>query len=402
MHVPNDSIYLYRDKGYWEKIQPDYLEAEAMSLLSKNQQARANRCTEIRKLVQLKCLIPLDRTLNELNGYVNLQNGMLHVETRKIHPHNKDHFSTIQLPVKYEEKATCPRWHQFLDEIFEADPERVRLVQEFMGYSLVPDTRYEKALLMVGEGANGKSTLLSVWEHIIGEDNLCSVTLGNLQNEFHRVKLSGKLLNIAAEVTYTTLEQADYFKRIVTGDTIDAAHKHKPVFQFRPFARLVFATNRMPRIKDTSHGFYRRLLILPFNRVFGKGQQDRQLSRKLVAEANGIFQWTLRGLERLYDSDGFTEPQVVREALADYQRANNPLVAFVGDRCSLDTEFSTSKDTLYEKYKEYCENYGYKAGSSNTFFRELYAQYPALVSSRPRTESGREHTIEGIVLVKRI
>jgi putative DNA primase/helicase len=271
-----------------------------------------------------------------------------------------------------------------------------------MGYSLVPDTRYEKALLMVGEGANGKSTLLSVWEHIIGEDNLCSVTLGNLQNEFHRVKLSGKLLNIAAEVTHTTLAQADYFKRIVTGDTIDASHKHKPVFQFRPFARLVFAMNRMPRIKDTSHGFYRRLLILPFNRMFRKEEQDRQLRHKLVAEVDGIFQWALRGLDRLYDNDGFTEPQVVREALADYQRANNPLVAFVEDCCSLDTEFSTSKDTLYEKYKDYCDNYGFKAGSIGTFFKELYAQYPSLVSARPRTETGREHTVEGIVLVKNI
>jgi len=402
MHVPNDSTYLYRDKGYWETIHPEYLESVAMERLTKDRQVKASRCNEIRRLVQLKCLIPLERKLNELNGYVNLQNGMLHVENREIHPHSKDHFSTIQLPVKYDEKATCRRWHQFLDEIFEADPERVQLVQEFMGYSLLPDTRYEKALLMTGEGSNGKSTLLSVWEHIIGEDNLCSVTLGNLQNEFHRVKLYGKLLNIAAEVTHTTLEQADYFKRIVTGDTIDAAHKHKPVFHFRPFARLVFAMNRMPRIKDTSHGFYRRLLIVPFNRVFTEKEQDRQLRHKLIAEVNGIFQWALRGLDRLYDNDGFTEPQVVREALAAYQRANNPVVAFVEDRCNLDTEFSTSKDTLYETYKGYCEDYGFKPGSLSTFFRELYAQYPALVAARPRTETGREHTVDGIVLVKNI
>ena len=252
MFVPNDSIYLYRDQGYWKAIQSDYIEAIAMEQLAPNKELRAGRCSEIRKIVQLKCLIPLDRQLNELDGFVNLRNGMLHVETRKIHAHNKDHFSTIQLPVTYDEKATCPRWHQFLDEVFEADEERIKLVQEFMGYSLVPDTRYEKAILKVGEGANGKSTFLGVWEHMIGRDNFCSVTLANLQNEFHRVKLLGKLLNIAAEVRDTTLEQADYFKRIVSGDTIDAAHKHKPVFHFQPFARLVFAMNRMPRIKDTS------------------------------------------------------------------------------------------------------------------------------------------------------
>jgi len=400
MYVPNDSTYLYRERGYWETIQSEYLEALAMEWLTKDRQVRVGRCTEIRRLVQLKCLIPLDRELNELNGYVNLQNGMLHVESRKLHSHDKEHLSTIQLPVKYNEKASCPRWHQFLDEVFEADEERIQLIQEFMGYSLVPDTRYEKALLGVGEGANGKSTLLGVWEHMIGRGNFCSVTLGNLQNEFHRVKLHGKLLNVAAEVTHTTLEQVDYFKRIVTGDTMDAAHKHKPVFEFRPFARLVFAMNRMPRIKDTSHGFYRRLLILPFDRVFKKEEQDRQLLKKLIQEIDGIFQWALKGLERLYGDDGFTEPKVVREALAAYERINNPVVAFIEDCCNLDTEFSTSKNTLYEAYRGYCEDYGFKPRSSSTFFRELYAKYPSLVSARPRTDTGREYTVEGIVLVK--
>lgn len=402
MYVPNDSIYIYMDKGYWQAIQREYLEAIAMEQLSKGREVRAGRCFEISKLVQLKCLIPLGRQLNESDGYVNLRNGMLHVETRELQPHSKAYLSTIQLPVKYNHDAKCPRWLQFLAEVFEEDQERIDLIQEFMGYSLVPDTRFEKALLMVGEGANGKSTLLSTWENIIGRDNFCSVTLGNLQNEFHRVRLHGKLLNIAAEVRDTTLEQADYFKRIVTGDTIDAAHKHKPVFHFRPFARLVFAMNRMPRVKDTSHGFYRRLLLVPFNRVFEGEEQDRQLRQKLVEEVDGIFQWALRGLDRLYCSDGFTEPKVVRKTLAEYRRANNPVVAFVEDCCKLDPHISTGKNTLYEQYKKYCDEYGFRAASASTFFKELYAAYSKLESARPRIDRGRENVVEGIVLVKHV
>ena len=402
MHVPNDSTYLYRDKGYWKAIQQDYIEAIAMERLAVDSEVRAGRCSEVRKIVQLKCLIPLERKLNELNGYVNLRNGMLSLRTREIHPHSKDHFSTIQLPVTYNEKAICPRWRQFLEEVFEGDKERIGLVQEFMGYSMVPDTRYEKALLMLGQGANGKSTLIRVWEHIIGKENYSSVALGNLQNEFHRVKLYKKLLNIAAEVRDTTLEQADYFKRIVTGDTIDAAHKFKDVFEFRPFARLVFAMNKIPRVKDTSHAFYRRLLIVPFNRVFKPLEQDKELQKKLLAEADGVFQWALWGLDRLYMNNAFTEPKIVREELAAYQRANNPVVAFVEDSCNLDTEFSTSKSILYDEYKKYCEEYGFKAGSVSTFFKELYTAYPSLVSARPRTDQGREQVVEGIVVVKKI
>lgn len=402
MFVPNDSIYLYRDQGYWKGIQFDYIEAIAMEELGQKKEVRAGRCSEIRKIVQLKSLIPLDRQLNERNGYVNLRNGMLNIENRNLYPHNADFYSTIQLPIKYNEKAVCPCFQQFLLEIFEGDQERIDLVQEFMGYSMVPDTRFEKALLMLGQGANGKSTLIAVWEHIVGRNNCASVALGNLQNEFHRVKLHKRLLNIAAEVRDTTLEQADYFKRIVSGDTIDAAHKFKDVFEFRPFARLVFAMNKVPRVKDTSHAFYRRLLICPFNRVFEPHEQDKQLQKKLTKEADGIFVWALRGMDRLFDNDGFTEPQVVREALDEYRRENNPVVAFTEDCCNLETEFSTSKSTLYEEYKKYCETYGFRAASVSTFFKELYGAYPGLKATRPRTDEGREQAIEGIEVVKHL
>jgi putative DNA primase/helicase len=401
--VPDDSFYVYLDKGYWKAIHHERIEAIAMEMLAQASQVRATRCSEIRKLVQLKCLIPPERQLNALDGYVNLQNGMLHIENREIHPHDKDRLSTIQIPVTYDEDAVCPRWIQFLEEVFEGDQERIALMQEFMGYSFMGDTRYEKALLMVGEGANGKSTLLGIWEHIVGRDNFCSVTLSNLQNQFHRVELHGKLLNIAAEVRDTTLEQADYFKRIISGDTIDAAHKHKPVFHFQPFTRLVFAMNRMPRIKDTSHGFYRRLLLVPFNRVFAQDEQDRKLRLKLIEEANGIFMWALQGLDRLYENDAFTEPQAVREALAVYKRVNNPVVAFVEDSCGVAPDEVTTKDTLYEYYSKYCQAFGFRAASKETFFRELYAAYPSLDRSRIRTEGGRrEQIITGITVVKHV
>jgi len=155
-------------------------------------------------------------------------------------------------------------------------------------------------------------------------------------------------------------------------------------------------------VKDTSHAFYRRLLIVPFNRVFEPHEQGKELQKKLVAEADGVFLWALRGLDRLYDNDCFTEPKVVREALDEYRRENNPVVAFVEDCCNLDTEFSTSKNTLYEEYKNYCDTYGFKAASVSTFFKELYGAYLSLKAVRPRTDEGREQVIEGIVVVKRI
>ena len=400
-YQPNDSLYLYMEEGYWQPIHGDYIEQDAMRMLG-IAEANPSRCTQIRLMVERNCLIEPNRMFNENNGHINLQNGMLNIETRQLRPHDPDYLSTIQLRVKYDPNSTCPRWHQFLNEIFEADQERIDLLQEFMGYSLIPDTRYEKALLLVGGGANGKSTLLRIWEELIGTDNISSVTLGNLHNEFHRVTLNRKLLNVAAEINPKVVEKSDYFKRIVSGDRIDGAYKRKDPFHFRPFARLVFAMNEMPRVQDTSHGFYRRLLMVPFNRVFEGKEADRELAEKLLTELNGIFFWCLSGLERLLDYDWFTEPAAAKEMFSRYRRANNPVRAFVEDCCSLEPEATSSKDTLYSKYKKYCDDNGYSPLSKDNLFKELYKEYPDLRTTRPRKEEKREHHVKGIIVVRRI
>ena len=359
----------------------------------------ASRLIDIRRLVERSCIIPNDRDFNDIEGFLNVKNGIFHIQTKNLSPHHEAYYSTIQLKVHYNPAAKCPRWEQFLVEVFEGDLERIALIQEFMGYSLVPDTRYEKALHMIGEGANGKSTLIKVWEQLLGPENISSVTLSNLKDQFHRVTLHRKLLNMAAELNSMTVNQSDYFKRIVSGDTINAAHKLKPVFSFRPYARLVFAMNRMPQVKDTSHGFYRRLILVPFNRKFEGEDADKSLSNKLLAELDGIFLWALEGLERLYQNDGFTEPQSSRKRLAGYKRANNPVVAFVEDCCELEADASTKKQDLYEQFKDYCSDSGYSAGSDNGFFKELYAAYPTLKAARLGPRGMREPHVKGIKMM---
>ena len=398
IQVPNDSLYVYLEKGYWSPIHGSYIEQLAMQKLG--DEAKSARCSDVRKMVELNCLIRPGRAFNELNGHVNLQNGMFDLETMELKPHHRDYLSTIQLQAKYDPQASCPRWEQFLEDVFQGDVELIDVTQEFMGYSLISDTSHEKALLLIGEGSNGKSTLLRIWEQLVGKENISSVTLGNLQNEFHRVTLQGKLLNITAELNPSTVEQSDYVKRIITGDLIDGSHKGCPVFTFRPFARLVFAMNRMPRVKDTSHGFYRRLLMVPFNRRFEGMEADRGLGNKLTQEIDGIFRWALVGLDRLKRTGSFTDSIASRETLAAYKRANNPLMAFVQDSCELSPEAEISKDNLYDGYRKYCTEKGFSPASSETFFRELYAAFPACKSARLGQREAREHCVRGIKMVR--
>ena len=404
IYVPNDNLYIYSADGYWQTLHGDYVELHALEEIE-GDSIRSAHLADIRRLVEKLSLIGRhypNRSLNEHNGHCNIRSGMLDLETLKLKNHHKDFLSTIQLPVNYNPNATCERFLQFLDEIFDGDSERIAIIQEFPGLCLVPDTTFQKALIMVGEGANGKTTLIQVLEELLGRENICNVALADLGNEFHRVRLHGKLVNIASEIDPKTLEKSDYFKSIVTGDTISAAHKHKPAFDFRPVVRLIFACNRLPRVRDTSHGFYRRLTIIPFERRFEGEDADRHLSKKLLSELDGVLLWALRGLKRLYQQGHFTESEVVDEALSEYKRYNNPLMAFIQDSCELDPTAATSKDTLYSEYRQYSEKYGYSAFSRESFFRELYAAYPQLDTARIRQKGEREYMVNGIAVIKRI
>ena len=133
--------------------------------------------------------------------------------------------------------------------------------------------------------------MIAILIALLGEQNISTVSLGNLEKQFHRVALYQKLVNLSTEFEIKELLSSGYIKSIVSGDAIDACYKFKDIFTFTPFARLVVAMNELPRVRDRSHGFYRRLLIIPFNKRFEGVKADRQLKHKLKKELDGIFLW---------------------------------------------------------------------------------------------------------------
>ena len=364
--------------------------------------ARSAQVKDIRCLVERLSIMEPGKEFDSFNGYCNIRSGMLDFNTFELKPHDKNYLSRIQLPVNYDPNATCPTWERFLSEVLEDDSQLIALFQEFVGYLLVPDTSYQKALILCGEGANGKSTAIQVIEALLGRQNVTNVALADLSNSFHRVRLDGKLVNISTELDAKMLERSDYFKAIVSGDSISAEQKHKPAFDFRPGCRLIFGCNRLPRVRDHSHAFYRRLIITPFNRRFEGDEADLYLGQKLLEELDGVFLWALRGLDRLRQQGHFTESEQADNALADYRRFNNPLVAFIEDCCDFDPDVSTRKDIIYGEYKQYMEENGYYAAGKETFFRELYAMRPELEAARIRQKGQREQVVFGITVVKYI
>ena len=389
-----DSGLVHKWNGAWyERYADDYIERRCIELLG--DEAQQSRVRDAAFQAKRLSSLPHGRVLNDREDWVCLKNGMLNLRSLELVAHKKDFFASYQLPVTFDPDGNerCERFLKFLEETIQT-PGPIAQVQEFAGYCLTREVRYEKALLLLGPGADGKSTLLSILEALVGSENCSATSFNDLDNEFHRSSLYGKVLNISTEIGNRAIESA-YFKAITSGDAISAAFKHKDAFHFRPHCKLAFAGNRLPRILDNSDGVFRKLLPVSFKRQFLE-DGDPLLKEKLIAELSDIFHWALVGLHRLWSQSGFTDDDETRELLMEHRRANNPVLCFAEDACIIGPNEEANKKDLFKEYKRYADANGYSIMGRENFFRELYAAVNNLRQVRPRNKGGREYYIKGI------
>lgn len=315
---------------------------------------------------------------NRGSNLICLKNGTLDPTERKLLPHSPRHYLSNQVELDFDPSATCPLWLQTLDEIFAPDAdkdEKIRLLQEFIGYCLVADTSFHKFLWLVGGGGNGKSLVLSVLVALLGRANVSSAHIERLENAFVRAELQGKLVNISSEMSADATIADGYLKQIVAGDIIEAERKYEPSFSFKPYARLIAATNTLPRLRDHSDGFFRRAIILRFNRQFLEHEQDKQRETRLMAELPGILNWALAGRTALYERGNFLIPTSSKVEVSQYRVDSDPVQQFSDEEVISDPEgkekFASAK--VYAHYKEWCTNNGYRALAINSFAKRMEA-----------------------------
>jgi P4 family phage/plasmid primase-like protien len=378
LHASDIGWFLYRE-GVWKSAKVDEMHNIILERLDshfKDNNTTKNTRDEIRHRIEVTTgvLLPMESVLNSFGNLLNVTNGMYDIKTGKLLPHDTKYYSTIRLPYPHDPHAKCSRWLQFVNEIFPDDPVSQRVLQEWFGYCLTPDTRHEKALFCLGEGVNGKTKALNVLEHLVGPKNCSHVPLDKLDMDFHTVTLFNKLLNLCIETEARELANTAAFKSIVSGETQEDAYKYRDRFSFPVFARLCYATNHLPRFSDTSRGLYRRILALDFGQDFSLCK-DKDLEEKLLAELPGIFQWALEGYRRLRERDEFETPPAMQNIIQDIRRSSSSVAAFVEDECTVldgsDSGQYVPNPALYDAYKRYCSENGKKPFSSDVFFKEL-------------------------------
>ncbi len=337
---------------------------------------------------------------------INVENGTLKWagETWVLHPHQRDEYRTVMLPIVYDPAATAPRFERFLDEIFAPDDdkdEKSRLIMEAIGYSLTTSTDLERFFVLAGEGSNGKSVLLAVLVNLVGRLNASAVQPPQFENRFQRAYLHRKYINVVTELKAGAELPDDIVKAIVSGESITVEHKMQPPFDFCPFCTLWIGTNHIPTTRDFSDALFRRTMIIPFNRQFGEEEQENKdhLIKTLTSEASGILNLALDAYAGAIKRNGFTMPPSVSEAVAEWREDADPMQSFVrdiiihDDKCrGRDAERSA---IFYESFTSHCEAIGARyIISQKDFVRRLIKMTGA---RKGRTMSAR--TIECIRLI---
>ena len=328
--------------------------------------------------------------------------GVLDPLTGSLEEWDSARLDTVRLPVRFVPSAECPRFVRFVQEV---TPEHVSVVQEMMGYCLLKDHRIHRAFLLVGDGANGKSTLQNVMKALLGPANVASVSLQQLAggDKFAAAHLTGKLANLCADIPSRALRDTGVFKALTGGDLVYAQRKFQDPYEFSNFAKLVFSANRVPLSEDETTAFYRRMTILSFPNTFAGKTANPDLLAGLTtdAELSGILNWAVKGLRRLLRQGDITDAPTVEEARRDYVRRSDPVAAFVEDAVLVDPEGEETKDDLYEAYVHHVRGRGLIAVLNSVFAKDLKRVVSSVREGRPTRNRVRTQVWHGVRLLPR-
>jgi putative DNA primase/helicase len=315
------------------------------------------------------------------NGFVRVEDGQARVEG-----HRPENLARHAVPIAYDPTASHPELDKFFDEVFAdvAEDERaarVMLIQEFAGACLIGAApRYQRALVFVGPGGNGKSQAEEILRSIFPPRTVCSLPPQQWGERFQIAKLVGCLANIVDEIPERDIVAGDLFKSVITGEPIHTERKHKDPFEHRPIAGHIFSANTLPSTADLSHGFFRRFLIIRFSRDMENAPSTKKDAGKAVVAADlpGIAAWAVEGAARLQRQGNYTVPESSNLALADWKRTSDSVALFVDEKTkpadvtkTIGYLNGTRGSELYGAYREWAGENGYRAVSAKTFGQRM-------------------------------
>ena len=337
---------------------------------------RSSSKTRIQAMLDIASKLPqMTTNLKELDKdqfLFNCQNGTIDLRTGVLQKHDLNDMLTHISDVSYRSDALCPEWLKFIDDITLGNLRLQEYLQEVLGYCLCGSVKEQVMFVLVGKGANGKSTFLDAFINVLGAYAKSTPAHTFVKSESRALRndvarLAGARFVSAVEInTGKKLDEA-LVKGLTGGDRVAARFLGKEYFEYTPQAKFFLAVNVYPEVSGADDGIYRRLRVIPFDAAFAPHQMDKDKPAKLKKEADGILAWAIEGFKRWHERGSLLEPEVVTEASRAFREQMDAVGSFIGDYCIVDSGASVQVGSLYDAYIDWAKQNALEPMSKKLF-----------------------------------
>jgi P4 family phage/plasmid primase-like protien len=341
----------------------------------------AHNLTKVTAMLKLAISEPgmatTDRELDTDPHMLGVSNGVVDLRTGRLQRNEPRLKVTRYCGAAYVQDRTCPKWLQFLDQIFSSDVDTIETVQLLLGYTLVGISTEEKLIICYGHGSNGKSVFSNVVQKIIGgyavtapPSLLTARKSGDTSPRNDLAALAGARLVSINETQAGDRLDEQIVKMLAGREPIAARFLHQEFFEYTPAFTPWLRTNHKPIVTGSDDGIWRRLVLLPFRRKFSDDEKDPGLEDKLLQERDGILGWMIDGAIK-YLKDGLILSPRIKAEINTYRKDSDVLGEFLDENATVGGGEKVDQATLYQRFRSWCADSGLHICAKKTFTQRL-------------------------------
>ncbi|MGC8622285.1 MAG: DNA primase family protein, partial [Caldisphaera sp.] len=405
----DQSIFLYSEKGIWEKEIVDPTIKKELTIIYGGK-LTGEKFNNVKLNIQAKTYVSrsefssaIKQVDNEI--LINVRNGVLHYPSMKLTEHSPDYYFFSRLEIDFKPDAPTPeKFLDFLGTISLPNEENFVNLLEAFAYPLLPGYPIQRAIALIGAGQNGKSTFLKAMETFYGEKYISHLTMQQLSSAiegqpFALTRIIGKIANIADDLPSKPVRDVGYFKQLTGGSSVEAERKFGSRLSFVNTAKFYFAANQMPAVSEDTIAFYRRFLFIEFSNIIEKPRDQKEIMNEICSEQekSGLLNLLLLFvIPKLLKNNDFSFAKNVDEIAEQYQKHSNTAQLFCEKRLEYDPESSIKKEDLWQIYEQYCQKEGLVEVSQKMFWSTFAQTFPQVQEQRNQENGIRKRTLVGI------
>lgn len=390
-------VFIYKD-GIYFQAENEIIFPEVQRILGDevDKSAKSETLHKIHDMTSCPRTIFQSAPLN----FIPLSNGVYNFLTKELLAHSPDYKFKYKFPVTHSNTADCSKTLAFLNQVL--TEEQIKTFQEWLGYYFYRSYMFKKAIIFVGEGDTGKTTLLEVITYFLGKENISSISLQKMSSDkFSAAHLYEKHGNLVDELSARDISDTGSFKVATGGGSITGEYKFGNQFTFQNFSKFTFACNKIPDVTDFDDtAYFNRWIVIRFENTIEKKIPNFIATLQSDEERSGLFNWSMEGLERLLTQGRFTYSNDADETKMEMMRSSSSAGEFIAKCIRQKIGEEITKEEMYDHYVEFCTQNKLSVATKKSFgmkFITLKYVSDGLIYS---TSSKRVEGWKGVEVIK--